>query len=127
MISSRTPEGWPGRCAVCNRNLNIEPSTFPTRDATCPHCGSLVWFGELITIRLSDPNLDGLLEDWEVAGSPKGLLLDCSELDSLSSQALGRLIILHRKVQLTGGHLSLTGLGPAITEMFRITGLDRLF
>lgn len=41
-ISTRTPEGWPGRCSVCGRPLRVEPSP-ATLDATCPHCGSLVW------------------------------------------------------------------------------------
>ncbi|MBO0698247.1 MAG: hypothetical protein J2P46_07630 [Zavarzinella sp.] len=41
-ISSRTPEGWPGRCPTCGRALKVEPSP-ATRDATCPYCGSLVW------------------------------------------------------------------------------------
>jgi DNA-directed RNA polymerase subunit RPC12/RpoP len=42
-ISSRTPEGDPNWCSVCGRDLQVEPST-PPGDATCPHCGSLVWY-----------------------------------------------------------------------------------
>lgn len=42
IVSSRTPEGWPGRCPVCGRSLRVEPSV-STHDATCPNCGSLVW------------------------------------------------------------------------------------
>ncbi len=45
IISSRTPEGWPGRCSVCGHPLRIEPSV-PSRDATSPHCGSLVWLSQ---------------------------------------------------------------------------------
>jgi hypothetical protein len=41
-ISSRTPEGWPGRCPTCGHPLRVEPSP-PTGDATCPRCGCLVW------------------------------------------------------------------------------------
>ena len=41
--SSRTPEGHDNRCGVCGKDLRIEPSR-PSDDATCPHCGSLVWF-----------------------------------------------------------------------------------
>jgi hypothetical protein len=43
-ISSRTPEGDPTRCPVCGKPTRIEPSTVPTPDAPCPHCGSLLWF-----------------------------------------------------------------------------------
>src|SRR5262245_54737086 len=42
-ISSRTPDGHPGRCPVCRRRLRLSPS-WPSADAPCPHCGSLVWF-----------------------------------------------------------------------------------
>jgi predicted RNA-binding Zn-ribbon protein involved in translation (DUF1610 family) len=41
-ISSRTPEGTPGRCRFCGRSVQVEPS-YPIADATCPHCGSLLW------------------------------------------------------------------------------------
>jgi hypothetical protein len=40
-ISSRTPEGIPGRCPVCRERYRIERSL--AGDATCPRCGSLVW------------------------------------------------------------------------------------
>lgn len=43
MISSRTPEGEPIVCGVCGHASVVEPSCFPTPDATCPCCGSLVW------------------------------------------------------------------------------------
>lgn len=42
--SSRTPEGDSTRCPVCGKPTRIEPSTVPTPDAPCPHCGSLLWF-----------------------------------------------------------------------------------
>lgn len=44
MISSRTPDGEPGRCPICGKNLRADPSTVPVRDAPCPHCGCLLWF-----------------------------------------------------------------------------------
>jgi hypothetical protein len=43
-ISSRTPEGEPNTCPVCLKELRIEPSTMPIRDAPCPHCGHLLRF-----------------------------------------------------------------------------------
>ncbi len=42
-ISSRTPEGQPNRCPVCDANVCIDPSPL-FGDATCPRCGSLLWF-----------------------------------------------------------------------------------
>jgi hypothetical protein len=44
-ISSRTPEGESKRCRVCGKEPIVDPSTYPTRDAPCPHCGSLLLFG----------------------------------------------------------------------------------
>jgi hypothetical protein len=43
IISSRTPEGRPGRCPVCESVICIEPSA-PAGDAPCPCCGQLLWF-----------------------------------------------------------------------------------
>ena len=52
MISSRTPEGQPKRCPVCRRRLRLSPS-WPSADAPCPHCGSLVWFPAANTPRVT--------------------------------------------------------------------------
>ena len=42
-ISSRTPEGQPNHCPVCDSDVCIDPSPL-FGDATCPRCGSLLWF-----------------------------------------------------------------------------------
>jgi hypothetical protein len=42
-ISSRTPEGEPNYCPICNVAIRIEPSR-PPGDAPCPSCGVLLWF-----------------------------------------------------------------------------------
>jgi hypothetical protein len=41
-ISSRTPEGSPWRCPMCGSYVRMEPS-WPSGDATCSHCGTLLW------------------------------------------------------------------------------------
>jgi acyl carrier protein len=43
IISSRTPEGSPNRCPICQTTLRIAPSS-GTYDAPCPSCGALLWF-----------------------------------------------------------------------------------
>ena len=43
-IASRTPEGEPNLCPICLNPTITESSEFPTRDAPCPHCGSLLVF-----------------------------------------------------------------------------------
>jgi acyl carrier protein len=42
-ISSRTPEGFPNHCPVCDADLWIKPSQ-QSGDAPCPNCGHLLWF-----------------------------------------------------------------------------------
>ena len=42
-VSSRTPEGQPNYCPICDSSINIEPSD-PFGDAPCPSCGQLLWF-----------------------------------------------------------------------------------
>ncbi len=55
------------------------------------------------------------------------LVLDLAGVRFLSSQALGMLVNLQRKIRAAGGHLVLTGANENIARMFRITRLDCLF
>jgi hypothetical protein len=41
-IASRTPEGEPNRCPICNHAVCVEHSRI-FGDACCPHCGTLLW------------------------------------------------------------------------------------
>ena len=41
-VSSRTPEGLPSECPLCNAKTNINFSD-PADDAPCPNCGHLLW------------------------------------------------------------------------------------
>jgi hypothetical protein len=42
-VSSRTPEGRPTPCPICGNEVQIDP-LLPPGDATCPICGSILWF-----------------------------------------------------------------------------------
>jgi acyl carrier protein len=42
-IASRTPEGEPNRCPICDHQVCVEQSRI-FGDACCPHCNSLLWF-----------------------------------------------------------------------------------
>ena len=42
MISSRTPDGIPGKCPVCQQEVVLQPSE-PLADCPCPCCGTLIW------------------------------------------------------------------------------------
>jgi HptB-dependent secretion and biofilm anti anti-sigma factor len=135
VISSRTPEGRPSRCAVCGSDINIEPSD-PADDGPCPVCGHLLWFtGE---IRGADQvvRLPGHLLQAESLDAVSGcedlqpgmrLVLDFSEVECVSSAALGRLISLKRRVGALRGQLVLRAVHPDVLDVLRVTRLDQFF
>jgi len=55
------------------------------------------------------------------------LLLDFSNVDHLSSAALGMLINVNNKIKQQNGQLRLASIKPQIMEVFVITKLNRLF
>jgi anti-sigma B factor antagonist len=55
------------------------------------------------------------------------LLLNFSNVDYLSSAALGKLINLHRKLEALEGELFLANVIPQIREVFKVTKFDRVF
>jgi anti-sigma B factor antagonist len=55
------------------------------------------------------------------------ILLNFSNVEYLSSAALGKLITLNKKLQTAGGKLILCNIDPQIYEVFEITKLDRFF
>ena len=61
-----------------------------------------------------------------VAASRK-LLLDFEKVQYLSSQAIGIILTLNKKLgQLKGSKLVLCGVGPKLMELLKITRLDRI-
>jgi hypothetical protein len=100
-ISSRTPEGHPNRCPVCRRRLRLSPS-WPSADAPCPHCGSLVWFPAAKTSGLTTgPNAgpDFTLEDFR------------QQLDQLKRMGLRGDVLSGRDDRTAGGEDTEKGLG----------------
>jgi anti-anti-sigma factor len=57
----------------------------------------------------------------------KNLLLNFSNVEFLSSAALGKLITLDKKVKANAGRLKLSNIRPEIYEVFAITKLNKLF
>ena len=55
------------------------------------------------------------------------VLLDMTRVEYISSQFIGILVSLHKKITALGhGKLVLCGVGPRLTELLKITQLDRL-
>jgi len=61
------------------------------------------------------------------AGANPKLLLSFSNVEHLSSAALGTLITINNKVRAKTGQLRLSNIDPQIYEVFTITRLNKLF
>lgn len=55
------------------------------------------------------------------------VVLDFSDVQFLSSQALGVLLTLRRKADKAGTKVALASVRPEMAKVFRITNLDKLF
>jgi anti-sigma B factor antagonist len=135
LISSRTPEGAPGRCRVCGATLKIEPSD-PAGDAPCPRRGHLLWFtwedlGDEQVIRptgdlLRPESLDRLIDSLAARRGAR-LVIDFNDVRYLSSADLAGLINLKKKVETVRGKVRLRSIHPDLREFFRICRLDQVF
>ena len=79
-ISSRTPEGMPSKCVLCDAKTNIEFSSVGG-DATCPNCGHLLWSSaqmiQTVTKRFED-----------VLGTSLGLITANTRFSDISVDSL---------------------------------------
>jgi len=55
------------------------------------------------------------------------ILLNFNKVEYLSSAALGKLVVLRKKVEAAKGKLALSNIDETIFEAFKITGFDRIF
>ncbi len=74
-------------------------------------------------IQMIGEEIAGLIE---AAPEPR-LLISFSNVDHLSSAALGTLITINNKVRSKNGQLRLANIDPQIYEVFVITRLNKLF
>lgn len=74
-------------------------------------------------IQVIGNQLFGLVEE----EGRKKVVLDFSNVEYLSSAALGKLITMDKKVKAAGGKLRLCSIRPDIYEVFAITKLNKLF
>jgi anti-sigma B factor antagonist len=58
---------------------------------------------------------------------PRKMVIDFSQVRFFSSQMLGLLVDLWRRMKEIGGALTISGINPQLTRVFRITHLDKLF
>jgi len=74
-------------------------------------------------IQVIGNQLFGLVEE----DGRKKIILDFSNVEYLSSAALGKLITMDKKVKAAKGKLRLCSIRPDIYEVFAITKLNKLF
>lgn len=74
-------------------------------------------------IQVIGNQLFSLVED----DGAKRIILDFSNVEYLSSAALGKLITMEKKVKQAGGKLRLCSIRPDIYEVFAITKLNKVF
>jgi len=58
---------------------------------------------------------------------PKKIVMDFSSVKFLSSQALGMLLDVWRKLQTYNGRVVISGINPQLHRVFKITNLDKIF
>ena len=81
---------------------------------------SLCGIGEVEKI---SETLRGLVQDEHVCK----MIVDFSNVCFFSSQMLGLLVDLWRRIKDGGGRFLISGINPQLTRVFRITHLDKLF
>ena len=57
----------------------------------------------------------------------KGVIVDCTKLDILSSAGLAKLLMLHRRMKAVGGDVKIAGLQGMSVQVLRLARLDSLF
>ncbi|MSR69913.1 MAG: STAS domain-containing protein [Phycisphaerales bacterium] len=62
-----------------------------------------------------------------VAGGVRSIIVDCSQLEVISSLGLSSLLMLHTRIKRVGGEVKLCGLKGSIVQVMHITKLDRIF
>jgi len=92
--------------------------------------------GEITKVEFLDRNIldeasiqqigDEILQIVDASALPK-IMIDFSNVDHLSSAALGTLITINNKVRQKDGQLRLCNIDPQIYEVFVITKLNKLF
>lgn len=84
VVASRTPEGTPNHCPVCDKGACIEPSSFPIKDAPCPHCGHLLRFSDRPTVAKRSTTPKGRIRIYALA---KALKIDSKKLVEICNKA----------------------------------------
>jgi anti-anti-sigma regulatory factor len=152
---SRTPEGSPNRCPLCDKRIVLEAS-FPPGDATCPHCGYLLWFDPgldesfyagVTIVRIKDggtirESLGSLMggcgrdlfcspscyspEKAPTGGTVEKVLLNLENVEFLPSHMIGGIIRLAKECKRNQIWLKLCSIPPQVMEVMKLMNLQKM-
>ncbi len=57
---------------------------------------------------------------------PKRIVIDMSELKSITSSGIGKIVLLYKSIIKYGGKIKITGVNDTIYQIFKIVKLDKL-
>ena len=92
--------------------------------------------GDVLILRLDVVSISAMSDIEQIARlfrqsvqehQPRHLVVDFSSVRFFSSQMLGLLVDVWRKLHDSGGTVAVCGINPQLTRVFRITNLDKLF
>ena len=89
---------------------------------------TIVSFGaETITGLSGLEQISEQLREFIAANQPKKMVVDFCGVKFFSSQMLGLLVDVWRKLSDYGGVVLISGINPQLSRVFKITSLDRIF
>ncbi len=91
---------------------------------------------DVFIVSFNQPSLGGVSQIENIAETlrslirdrqPGSLVIDFTNVVFFSSQMLGLLVDLWRRMKEAGGKVIISGINPQLTRVFRITRLDKIF
>jgi anti-anti-sigma factor len=67
------------------------------------------------------------LRQYIAESRPKKMVIDFSQVKFFTSQTLGLLLDIWRKLESEGGQVVISGINPQLHRVFKITNLDKIF
>jgi len=74
---------------------------------------------------MTSPEFSNRLDAW-IAGGVNSFVVDCSQLDYISSAGLRAILLVARDLQGRGGACSLAALQETVQTVFTISGFDKI-
>jgi anti-sigma B factor antagonist len=72
-------------------------------------------------------NISRQIKDYISQSQPKSMIFDFSQVKFFTSQTLGLLLDIWRKLQAGSGQVLISGINPQLHRVFKITNLDKIF